>query len=153
MNTSGFEDQVIWDTSRTIKENVTYSLCSILASLIQHYTSFNIAQTAALLLPQQIWTHGFYITRSKILLWILLALGYLNEWLAYFLILLCFSMVTACPVNVSICQMKHYAQSLLRCSVALNNSALVWRLARSQSVYSESGPAVHFFLRVTVHTL
>ncbi len=51
-------------------------------------------------------------------------------------------MVTASHVNVSISQTKHYAQSLLRCSVALNNSALVWSLARSQSVYSESGPAV-----------
>lgn len=88
----------------------------------------------------------------QILLWVLLALGYLNEWLAYFLLLLCYSTVTAGPANVSICQTKHYAQSLLRCSVALNNSAVVCRLARSQSVYSESGPAVHFFLWITVHT-
>lgn len=75
-------------------------------------------------------------------------------------------MVTASPVNVSISQTKHYAQSLLRCSVALNNSALVWRLARSQSVYSESGPAadnssypllnthtewVHWYRQETIH--
>lgn len=56
------------------------------------------------------------------------------------------------PVNVRKPQTKYYAQSLLRYSVALNNSALVWRLARSQSVYPESGPAVHFFLWITVHT-
>lgn len=39
-----------------------------------------------------------------------------------------------------------------RCSVALSASTSgVWRLARSQRVHSDSGPAVHFFLCRTVH--
>lgn len=40
----------------------------------------------------------------------------------------------------------------LRCSVALSASTSgVWRLAQSQRVHSDSGPAVHFFLWITVH--
>lgn len=74
------------------------------------------------------------------------------KWLPYFLLQACYCKVAASLVNVRISPTKHYAQSLLRCSVALNNSLLLLRLARSQSAYSESGPAVHFFLWITVHT-
>lgn len=40
----------------------------------------------------------------------------------------------------------------LSCSVALSASTFgVWRLAQGQRVHSDSGPAVHFFLWITVH--
>lgn len=43
---------------------------------------------------------------------------------------------------------EQYAQPLL----LLTKRWCVWTLARSQHVYSESGPAVHFLLWITVHT-
>lgn len=90
--------------------------------------------------------------RPKISPWIFIALGYLKEKYAYFLPLACYYMVTALPANVSVSQMKPNAQSPPRCSVALSNSTLVWSLAGSQSVHSDSGPAVRFFLWITVHS-
>lgn len=49
-------------------------------------------------------------------------------------------------------QSSVHTVSLLRCSVVLINAALVCRLARSQSASTESGPAVHCSLWITVHT-
>lgn len=81
-----------------------------------------------------------------------LALGYLSRWFAYFLLLLCDSPVTEGPESVIVSRANGDAQSPPRGSVAPHNSAAAWRLARSQSVYCESGPAVRFSLRTTART-
>lgn len=50
---------------------------------------------------------------------------------------------------MSTARTDQYAQPLL----LLTKLWCVWTLARGQHVYSESGPAVHFLLWITVHTL
>lgn len=88
---------------------------------------------------------------STILLWILIASA---EWI------ICTSsssgVILWWPVALHMwadpSQSSVHTVSLLRCSVVLIHAALVQRLARSQSAYTESGPAVYYFLWITVHS-
>lgn len=94
--------------------------------------------------------------KPKISLWIFLAIGYLKEKYACFL-LSCAVLLLHADCTPRECERagRRRARPLRpppRCSVALSGSTFgVWRLARSQRVHSDSGPAVHFFLCRTVH--